>query len=564
LKKHLHSVFSFYFYVLISKEHMKKKLKADCFSIVNANGEQVLFRTDDVSLNKFTFSIINNTGEDLALTGNTEGTASSFKFNFETMLTADVVQHMELVLPDSWAATFNEGSDTVPPSWSVYPTVDTVLAKGSIANILLGNISCADTAPGNFSIGYRDIPDYQDSIFPIAKHLTVINPPDAKKKTLPLQGSYTRVVHPVQGQYLQLAEEADGKVSNDIKAVEIYITYDPGAQIENGFTYLLANTSKDPLVPANLEIGDLVGVPEPTLYISFLFGEDDHDITTQKLADNNISIDVSAALSWLPVKHLGGTAYWQFLPTSTEIMKAYETVSFPIHRIITALNVTPETTSIMYIQVNNIPGYNDASYTILLHKLLAQAKMESLDADKYFIYGDENISISWTSSLAKRVTIEYYLKDDKRVFLDSVIGDIKLNGKNFLLPVPPSAENTIITAIAYDDKGYNSRQIHIIVSYNYPQAEILSFTVGEMMATQAASLGDILFALAWKVKWAKRTVVNYTWGDHPIDVPLTKNGIDIPVNTSIHSWVDFTLSVYSKGENHPVPARKTIQLRNLG
>jgi hypothetical protein len=141
-------------------------------------------------------------------------------------------------------------------------------------------------------------------------------------------------------------------------------------------------------------------------------------------------------------------------------------------------------------------------------------------------------------------------------------GDIRLNGKNFILPVPPTADNTIITAIAYDDKGQNTKQIHLIVSYDLPQAEILSFTAGEMMFAQLEGTGNVSIGLNWKVRYANKTTIYYTWGD-PIEVPLTQNSIDVPINISLHSWVNFTLSVDSWNQKYPQPTRKTIELRNL-
>lgn len=539
-----------------------KRLKSDCFAILNENGEQIMFRTDDTSVNKLTFSIINNTGEALLLTGNVEGNPSTFIFNFETMLTTDVVKNLTLTLPEQWAATFIEPGETTPASWAVYPTADMVLEPTTTASILITNISCPDTPPGNFLIEFKNIPDYNDSLVPYAKHLAILNPPDPKKKTLPLKDSYTRVVHPIQGQSVLVETDVDGKMLETAEVLPVYITYDSKALIENGFTYLLTNTSKDPLVPTGTENDDPGSPLSPTLYISFLFGEDDYDITTQAIADNNISIDVSATLPWNPVKHTGGAAYWQFLPAGKEIMKPYETVSFPIHKLITPLNVPGDKISIMYVQFNNIPGYNDGAYTVIMEKRVAVAEMKMLEADRYFMFIGENISISWESLLAKRVTIEYYLKNGQRVWLDTVQGDIKLNGKNFMLPVPPTAENTIITAIAYDDKGQNTKQIHLIVSYDLPQAEILSFTSGEMMLTQLETMGDVYFALNWKVRYAKKTTIYYTWGD-PIEVPLTKHSIEIPINTSIHSWVDFTLSVESLNDKYPQPTRRTIELRSL-
>jgi hypothetical protein len=100
----------------------KKQLRESDFDLLNKDGQAVLYLTDDPSYNVFTFRIINNTGADLALTGGppaqgvvgaTAANGSTFNFNFETMLTADVVKNMKITLPDEWA------KEKIDPSFSL-------------------------------------------------------------------------------------------------------------------------------------------------------------------------------------------------------------------------------------------------------------------------------------------------------------------------------------------------------------------------------------------------------------------------------------------------------------
>jgi len=536
---------------------MKKTLKADCFSILNENGKQELLLTKDPSVNKLTFSIINNTADSLSFLGSTDGTGTSFNFNFESMLASAVVRDMKLTLPSNWAAYFVEGTSSAPPTWYIYPTADMVLEHGNTVKTLITNFICADTAPGNFTVDYDRIPGYDKRDFSIPLHLSVVNPPDPEKLTLTLKDGYTSVIHPIQGHSFRMEPEA--MVFDAGEAVPIYVTYDAGALIENGFTYLLTNYSENPLVPApTKKVGAEAAMP-PALYISFLFGVDDSDITTQPLGDNNISIDISSALPWTPVKHLGGTAYWQFTPDSKEIMKRKETLNFYIRKIITALNVTPNTTSIMYIQVNNIPGYNDALFTVLLHKLLAKAKMESFEPSSRRIYVEENISVSWESSLAKRVTIDYYLKDGTRIFLDSAKGEIKLNGKDFWLPVPPTAENTIIAATAYDDTGSNSKEINLTVA-DRPQAQILLLEAERIWGAKTAVAGYAKFKITWKIEWTKKLFIGYDYvNPYELNVTDTSTVIEVP---TMHVPIDTTVTLYaySFGTKYPNPTQKSVMV----
>jgi len=539
--------------------HMKKTLKGNCFSILNEKGKQELLLTKDPSVNKLTFSIINNTGASLSFTGSTDGTGTSFNFNFESMLPAAVVRDMTLTLPDNWAARFAEGSETVPPAWYIYPTTDMVLEPGKTVKTLLTNFICTDTAPGNFTVDYDNIPGYDKRDFSIPIHLSVVNPPDPEKKMLTLQDGYTSVIHPIQGQYFRVEPEPDAIVFDAREAVPMYITYDAGALIENGFTYLLTNYSENPLVPASFkQVGAETALP-PALYISFLFGGDDSDITTQQLGDNNLTIDISSALPWTPVKHVGGTAYWQFTPDSREVMKGRETLNFYIRKIITALNVTPDTTSIMYIQVNNVPGYNDALFTILLHKLVAKAKMESFEPSSRRIYIEENISVSWESSLAKRVTIDYYLKDGTRIFLDSAKGEIKLNGRDFWLPVPPTNENTVIAATAYDNIGSNSKEISLIVA-DRPQAKILFLNAERLWGAETAVAGYVRFKISWEIEWTKKLFIGYDYvNPYELKVTDTSTVIEVP---SMHVPIDTTVTLYahSFGTKYPDPTKKSVMV----
>ncbi len=540
---------------------MAKKLKSECFDIFNTNGKAVLFRTDDVSVNKLTFSIINLTGETLSLTGGKPvkqagtgegGAGSSFNFNFESMLTAEVVQDLKITLPADWASAFFAESNTAPPSWSVAPVNNITIPVNGTVKIGIENIKCNTTKPGNFEILYRNIPGYPDNAFPIAKHLDILKMPDPQKKTLPLKEGYINPDHPIGGQSLKISEAFDPKKTEVIsgsEAVPVYITYDPGALIQNGFTYIVTNTSTDPLVPAALEesfVENTGNADEPAVYISFLFGEEDYAITSQVLADNSITINIESKLPWVPMKHVGGTAYWQFLPESKQIMQGLETIRFPIEKIITQLNVAWDDISVMYIQFNNIPGYNDAVYTQQLQKKKAKASMVSLEVDKRNINIGEDVKISWVSALAKRVTISYKTRDDKTILLDSAAGDIKLNGTAFALPTPPSADVTVLIATAYDDSNTISTQDKTI-TVNQQPASIKSIKADPPLA-DVTSKADV--TLNWEAANAQKLVLTTPTGD------VTVTGTSSYTFRGLQSAFTFTLTAWSYYRKLP----ETVQL----
>jgi len=526
---------------------MPKKLPTDCFDIVNVNGKPVLFRTDNVAINRFTFTIANTTNDPLVLRGGKPDTAirarlaatseaSTFSFDFEAMLTPDIMAGLTLDLPAGWTAAYSPGEGSTPPSWALAPEHTITLAVNDRIEFYIGNIKCADTRPGNFEIMYRNIPDYPDLQFAMPKHLDVLNPPDPQKKTLPLKDGYINPIHPIGGQTITpIAETGEG-----VEAVPVYITYDATALIENGFTFILTNTNKTPLVPP----GAAAGNEAPVLYISFVFGDEEYAITSQSLGDNNITIDVNAKLPWQPTAHTGGTSYWQFSPQSSQIMEGLETIQFPIKKIITPLNIPADSISLLYIQFNNVPGYNDAVYTVQMHKRKAEAKMEKLEADKRVITYGENIKLSWESSLAKRVTIEYDTRDKKRILLDSAKGDIKLNGTQFLLPVAPSAEYTIITATAYDNSSVTSTK-DITITVNQVQASIGYFRAESTLVRQG---GKTDVQLYWATENAQTLRLITPEGEE--DVTGRSN-----IVKQVGAAFTFILEAWSYGTHFPAPVK---------
>lgn len=534
---------------------MPKKLSAECFKIVNKDGQPVLFRTSDAALNKLTFTITNSTGEPLPLTGGTPAPqikgmfvaaagASAFNISFESMLTTEVVKGLQLAVPAGWQAVFVDGSKEVPASWSIAPVTDTVIGINEVVSIDISNIICATTQPGNFEILYHNIPGYTDLLFPIVRHLSVLNPPDDKKKTLPLDHGYINPVHPIQRQVAdELRVTGSAALFPDGEAVPIYITYDPGALIENGFTCILTNTSRDPLATATDEEDP---ANAPVVYLSFIFGDESYAITSQILGDNNISIDVKATLPWQVMAHTSGTGYWAFFPQSKAIIDGNETVYFPIKKIITQLNIPPDAISLLYIQLNNIPGHNDAAYTIQLQKKIAEAAITKLEADKYVIGLGENIHLTWVSSLARRVTISYETRDKETILLDSEKGDIKLDGSGFLLPVAPTAEYTLITATAYDNRTlHDTRQITITV--NQVEATI-EFTTPAPL-TQANQ--DTV--ISWNATNALR--LQLTTPDGTMDVTKqTSATIKVagPATVLLEAW--------SYGTRFPAPVKATLPI----
>src|SRR5262249_44504723 len=133
---------------------MADVLTSDDFSILNKDNKAVIYITQDPTLNLMTFKIINaSTGGPLKLSGGKpviKGPGgSSFNFNFETILAPEVVKGLNLILPTDWAAAFFPGDQVSPPSWSIAPVNNVVLNLNDEISIIIKNIICSTTHPGN-------------------------------------------------------------------------------------------------------------------------------------------------------------------------------------------------------------------------------------------------------------------------------------------------------------------------------------------------------------------------------------------------------------------------------
>ena len=529
---------------------MANRFSSNYFSILNKNGKEIIYRTNDASINVLAFKIINASTQLMELKGNGDtGDGSFFRFDFESMLPEETVKNMTIDLPDSWQKEYTPGENNLPGTWTLRPTTDLKIYPSEDVKFTISNFTCPSTQPGNFEIMAGNVPGYSDTRFPITRHLSVENPVDPSKKTLPLQFGYINPVHPIKGQLQDLVAANDDRTFGE-SPVDICITYNPQAQIENGFTYFLTNTSKDPLVPP-VATNQIEADNPPVVYISFLFGEAEYDVTTQDLADNNIGINVKASVTqWVVMKHKPASAYWMIDPQSSIILDGHETVYFPISKIITPLNVTPNTISILYIQINNVPGYNDAVYTLPLVKKKAIASIPSLKVDPDRIKFGENVKIEWITSLAWRVTLKYNDRDGKTTELDSEKGEIRLNESSFSPTLAPTAENTKFTLSAYDDSAspvQSSFDIHV----EQPPVVIESFTADPMLVDVSKPATT---TFSWQISNAQKADLETPDGKVVLNPVNGKCQYDLQ-NTSL-----FTLTAFGYGSQFNHPVHETLRI----
>jgi YVTN family beta-propeller protein len=527
------------------------ELDYDDFKLLNRKGDPIIYFTDDATLNELIFSFVNNTGKNLTLKGRKNAKpnsssgnqgnpllaaaddASAFNFNFRQLLTNTIAGKVTIDMPNGWGYKFLPGTQKYPPSWSLAPEADLTVKDGDQINFVIRGVICLQTEPIHFDVGYCNIPGYPDSLFPFDYIIGVQKPPDKTKDDLPLTLGYTDVVHPVNG--LLNANPID-------KAVPIYISYQD-IFIENGLTLLLTNDGKKSLV-VDANNGNAV----PEMYIYFRFGKKYYHITTQELADNGkISIDVSRP-DWKRLGHISDTAYWKFLPAGKPLIDAGETIRFPIHKIITPPEAEDDTVSVMYVQFNNIPGYNDKFFTKQLRKRTPTAEAKKITAQKPRIKLGENATLAWSTALTKCVTLEYDARDDKHIIIDS---KLKLNETSYSPPIAPTAERTVFTLTAYDDRESDSKQCEIFVEQ--PEAVIVSFKATPTF-TDVTRADEVL--LTWEVKNAEKVILK-KYGDdkgHEVDRNKGSEGVIVTATT------DYILEAFSYRREHPQSDKAQVRI----
>jgi len=544
------------------------RLNSEDFSIKNKDDKAVIYITADPTYNLLTFKIIAKNVDKIDLKGGPpvagpdKAGGSSFNFNFETILSPEVVQGLDIVLPDGWQKAFFKGGDKTLPGWSVSPKDNVVIGAGQCVVFTIKNLTCQTTQAGNFEIKYFNLNNFPDSLLPVTIHLDVLTPFDPGKKTLALDDGYIDVIHPIGGQSLLQTGEGEKitKTGTAQVPIPIVITYNAFYPIENGFTLYLKNTSKDPIVQPK---GGLGG-DQPVFYISFLFGGDDDCLTTQQLADQNkkymFSVQAEKS-SWLPIDHTDGTAYWAFLPQSPEILFGYETVKFIVRKIITPSTFNPSTITTLYIQFNNIPGYNDGCYTVDLVKQTAKATVDTYTGSPLSVAFGKPVYLTWTTSLAWRVTLSYFDRDNVLHMLDSQkpADNLKLNAVNF--PLYPSKHSTDFKLQVYDYSPDPADEKSVPVTVDEPSAQIASFTANPPLVDISKS--DAYSQLQWQTSDAKNISLEYA--GQTIDVSkltgykVTSIDKTTPITLEAKSYegapilsVKSTLTVYAYKSKRPV------------
>ncbi len=519
------------------------RFKAENFKVLNKDNTTVVYRTPDRDYNRLTFSITNKSAVDITLKGGAEPSTFGFIMSFISD-SLDVISQLRVTPPAGWEATAVTVQTWV--EWKIICQNDTQLAPGASLSIIIENILCENEKPGYFTVTNRNIPGYDNSgSLPPALFLSVLRPPidPTKSNPVPFTAGYTNVVHPIANQVIH----PNSKTFTENEAVPVYITYDGNALIRNGFKLILTNNSDKPIVLNTSAESD-----KPVVTVSFLFGEDDHDITTQSLGDRQITIGVTSD-KWVPMGHTDGSPSWQFYPQLPQQIDGHKTIDFIIENIVTPVNVPDEKISLMYVQVNKFGDFDDRVFIFQLNKKKAKAVMNPLSADKTQINFGDDVKLTWSSSLAKRVTITYDDRDGNRILLDTAATDpdkrIDLDANGYKLLTKPTAETTQFEAVAYDTAAALITQRAQVTVVQKP-ADIKSFRVTPQFIVKGSKT-KVTFS--WEVEDAVQVIL------------VTKAGnTDVTGTTSreieIDSADDYKLQAYAYGTRLKSPEEKKLRI----
>ncbi len=489
---------------------IEKEFTKDNFTVLNHDGEETLYYTDDISYNKLTLSFINTSATDI--TFSSDDSMFEFSASFLKYEDKDPAKAFKLDPVEGWEFTLKGGKKN-EAIWKLTCQDDLVVPAGKRINFTIRNILLIHDKPGNFYLSVTNIPGYADieRSSPMAYFLDVKRLASKDKKPLPLTLGYTDVTHPTNTQSRvpcgkQLMDKLVA-IPLSHEAVPIYLSYE-FAQIKNAFKLLITTEE------------DIVITDKASIKISFELGKHPYQVTSPQNGEH-IRVD-SMQENW-KVGHVEEKPSWEGIPLIPHTIAKKTTLCFDIYNIMTHLGAK-EGVSIMHIQFNNLGDFADAVYRIQLIKKVAEPKITRLELAQSKITIGENAKLSWDSLLANKLEISYNPRDGgdpivlSTTFESGEERKIELTQCEFKpLPTLPSAAATSFVATAY---GPNNSKVStsVLLSVKQRLPEIRSFRATPSL-TQNGVKTKVM--LSWEVSDASRlTLIK---GNEKIDVTKLKN-----------------------------------------
>lgn len=350
------------------------------FQVQNAQGESVIYVTQDASQNLLTFSMTYAGAAAVTVKGGapvseadiTPAGPTSLYFTVSTVLTPEEFAAMTVSPPPGWQAR-------LIGSWVLTPIADRLLQPGETISFSLAGIKADNSpGPGSFNIAYYNLPAIADSGTQLP--LSLQNLPNLHKRL------------------------ADSMSASMVGGNAIYVDVDNKHAIPpNTLVLLFDNTTQGPLVPPATPTGT------PVFYLTFVSAKAAPGFgaltTPDRLKNITVGTNGDYGTDWNIQDHSDNDPpYWAIYPRSQEVLGvgAAAIAEFRINNIVT--DFAPSSTN-LYLQWVGVPGYDDGCTTIPLVKRVPRLAIQGLTSLTNNVPSGSTVQLVWTTFNANRATI---------------------------------------------------------------------------------------------------------------------------------------------------------------
>ena len=417
-------------------------------TLLNADGAPTAYASQQ---NTMTLSLVNQTGALISVQPGTPANPPSGAFGFVLYFDAfyaDASDAAQLsITADGWEAQYFSGDWA---GWVVVATEEQDWDYGAALDFTVSGFDpTVQVGTYYLSLGLYNLPG-ADAV-PCSVVVGVANAPVTQNKEL-----YTTVAITLTN-------------TGNVTDTDVLITKNPDEPVKNSYRLTIANTNLNAaLVPSTTPWTDV----KFTLAFPYADSPGYYALTTVDAADAiQVGIQQDPASGWnAPVKKDGPV--WEITPKASNKYVlgtgSAAAVTFSIDEVITQL--IPGTTE-LYLQYNNIPGYNDGFLSLLLNKSYPAMKIQSFTA------GQTSFSATYPGS--NTAYLNWEVDNSLLVQLDGV-GQVPSSQSN--QPVTIDASQTVLLT-AYDT-------VEGVVD-----AWALSFTVSPSLGKRWLPCGAIM---AWE------------------------------------------------------------------
>ncbi len=483
---------------------------AIALTIANTNnGQSVIYVTQDASKNTLDLTLTYTGDTPITLVGGTpvaEATLpptgpTSLYFTVSRVLTAAEFAAIVVTPPTGWQVALID-------SWVLTPIADIVLQPGASIVFALGGITASgQIGPGSFNVDSYNFPQIADNGVQLPLSLQAL--PNAHKRL------------------------ADAMSTAFVGGNQVYIDTDDVNSIpSNTLVLQFDNLTTAPLVPPGTPPGS------PAFYLSFVSAQKGPGYGALTTIDNLKNVRVQLAqdygTDWQVQDHSQDSPpYWAIIPQSPEILGTQATAiaEFRITRIVTDF---PPSSTNLYVQSSGIPGYDDASITLSISKVVPALAIQNLYAETDNVPSGSVVDLDWATFNATRCAISP---------IDG--GEAKAPTQSNGFPVPV-ARTTTFTLTAYNDPLGTRTSLPVTVNVQ-PVAVTTQLT-----ATPATGVhyGDQV-SLSWAFASAQSCSV----------APPINGSTTVPAQSSgtiVYPTAAITYTITAQGQGGPLPTALTL------